>query len=223
MRAVERGAQRTAKPDIFISYSSRDKSIAMRLAATLNLCAVDTWFADWELEPGEKLAMRLNKALEDSRYIAILITKNYNKTVWTKLEYVTAQGREEKEKRTVMLPLIMGGGRIPEFIEEKIYVDLRNDFFSGIFTLSGMVHDLSMRRISQALSRGKPDSVNDVWRLLKSQGCKPYAVLGKDDFDEVVRNGGKLIRTDYAIIEPYALSDSPNASDHIKTLLHELF
>ena len=89
--------------------------------------------------------------MDVSRFIAILITENYNKTVWTKTEYKKALAREQKENRTVMLPLIVGEAHIPDFVEDKIYIDLRADYFSGIAKLVGMVHELSQFRVSRAL------------------------------------------------------------------------
>ncbi len=50
MLEIQRGVRRTAKPDIFISHSSRDKAAAIHLATTLNFCAVDVWLDDWEIE-----------------------------------------------------------------------------------------------------------------------------------------------------------------------------
>ena len=55
MMKVERGAKRTAKPDIFISHSSKDKPAAFHLAKILNYCAIDVWLDDWELEVGQSL------------------------------------------------------------------------------------------------------------------------------------------------------------------------
>jgi hypothetical protein len=106
MMQIERGAKRTAKPDTFISHSSRDKAAALHLATTLNFSAIDVWLDDWELEVGQSLTDEIAKAMDESRLIAILITENYNKTVWTKTEYKEALAREQKENRTVMLPLI---------------------------------------------------------------------------------------------------------------------
>src|SRR5215469_5915986 len=156
MMMIERGAKRTAKPDIFISHNSRDKEEALRLATTLNYCAVDVWLDDWELEVGQSLTDEIAKAMDDARYIAILITENYNKTVWTKTEYKRALAREQKEQRTVMLPLIVGKAEIPDFLEDKIYIDLRDAYFSGIFKLVGMIHGLSSYRVSQALANRQP-------------------------------------------------------------------
>jgi hypothetical protein len=222
MMRLERGRRRAAKPDIFISHSSRDMTAALRLATTLNFCGIDVWLDDWELEIGQSLTDEIARAMDVSRFIAILITENYNTTVWTKTEYKKALAREQKEQRTVMLPLIVGEAQIPEFLEDKIYIDLRTDYFSGITRLVGMVHDLSQFRVTTALHAAKPESVGDIWRLLNSIGFEPYVVLGADDFDEVLNHGGVLLREGYAEFDPDALYQS-TASDHVKALIRELF
>ncbi len=216
---IERGAERTTKPNIFISHSSRDKAAATRLATTLNFCAIDVWLDDWELEVGQSLIDEIARAMDNSRYIAILITENYNTTVWTKTEYKKAVSREQKENRTVMLPLIVGEAQIPDFLEDKLYIDLSQDFFSGITKLVGLIHGLTQFRVSQALAERKPESVPDVWELLQSIGFEPYVVLGKDDFTEMLKYGGQLVKQDYARFSPEALLASPDVSAHIKTLL----
>jgi hypothetical protein len=223
MQCIVRGAQRTARPDIFISHSSRDKATAIHLAQTLNFCAVDVWLDDWELDVGQSLTDEIAKAMEESRFIAILVTENYNKSVWTKTEYKKALAREQRERRTVMLPLIVGEAEIPDFLEDKIYIDLRKDFFLGITKLVGMVHGLSNYRISWALARQKPERVRDVWRLLQSIGFEPYVVLGKDDFEEMLMHGGELVRDDYARFSPDALLRDLYVTDHVRSLVMELF
>lgn len=223
MQQIERGARRTAKPDIFISHSSRDKAAASHLATTLNFCSIDVWLDDWELEVGQSLTDEIAKAMDNSRFIAILITENYNKTVWTKTEYKKALAREQKENRTVMLPLIVGEAQIPDFLEDKIYIDLRSEYFSGITKLVGMIHGLSQFRVSRALAERQPQSVSDVWGLLQSIGFEPYVVLGKDDFDEMLKHGGKLLRDGYAQFNPDVLLESAAVSDHVKALVRELF
>ena len=221
-KRIERGARRTAKPDIFVSHSSRDKAAASQLSINLNLCAIDVWLDVWELEVGQSLTDEIAKAMEGSRFIAILITENYNTTVWTKTEYKKALAREQKEKRTVMLPLIVGEAQIPDFLEDKIYIDLRTDYFAGITKLVGMIHGLSQFRVSRALADRPPQSVRDVWRLLESIGFEPYVVLGKDDFDEILKHGGNLLRDGYTKFSPDELLCSTAVSDHVKALLREL-
>ena len=223
MMRIERGAARTAKPNIFLSHSSRDKTAALQLADTLNFCAIDVWLDNWELEIGQSLTDEIAKAMEESRYIAILITENYNKTVWTKTEYKKALSREQKEQRTVMLPIVVGEAVMPEFLEDKIYIDLRDDYFSGITKIVGMIHGISQFRITRALSENKPQSVRNVWELLQSIGFEPYVVLGSDDFEEMLKYGGKLLKDNYAQFYPDALLESPVVSEHVKSLIRELF
>ncbi len=222
MKRVDRGTKRTTKPNIFVSHSSRDKVAATHLAKTLNFCALDVWLDDWELEVGQSLSDEIAKAMNESQYIAILITENYNKSVWTKTEYKKALSREQNEKRTVMLPLIVGEAQIPDFLEDKIYIDLRTDFFCGITKIVGMIHGLSKFRISEALAEQPPSSVSGVWHLLQSIGFEPYVVLGKDDFDEMLQHGGRLLRDDYAQFNPLALLESPSVSEHVKSLIRDL-
>lgn len=222
MMQIERGAKRTAKPDIFISHSSRDKPAAMQLSNTLNFCGVDVWLDDWELEVGQSLTDELAKAMDESRFIAILITANYNNTVWTKTEYKKALAREQKEGRTVMLPLIVGEAEIPAFIEDKIYIDLRQNYFTGIVKLVGMIHGIEQFRLSRALAQSPPQSVSEVWNLLQRVGFEPYVVLGKHDFEEMLKYGGRLVRENYAEFSPSALTRSPAVSDHVKALVREL-
>ena len=222
MLRIERGAKRTAKPDIFISHSSKDKSAAVHLAKVLSFCCIDVWLDDWELEIGQSLTDEISKAMNDSNYIAILITENYNKTVWTKTEYKKALAREQKENRPVMLPLIIGEAVIPDFLEDKIYIDLRKDFFTGIVNLIGMIHGLSRYRISEALSYQKPQNVSDVWALLESIGFAPYVVLGDDDFQEILNHGGHLVRPDYAQFDASLILGLSSVSAHVKALVAEL-
>jgi hypothetical protein len=186
MKRIERGAKRTAKPDIFISHSSRDKAAVTRLATILNFCAVDVWLDDWELEVGQSLTDEIAKAMEESRFIGILITENYNKTVWTKTEYKKALSREQKEKRTVMLPLIVGEAQIPAFLEDKLYVDLRTDFFFGITKLAGMIHGLTQFRI------------HGLWQIGSPKACATF--------------GGYLSRSDLSLTSYWARMTSTKCS-----------
>jgi len=223
MLRVERGRRRTSKPDIFISHSSKDKKIAAHLAIDLNFCGIDVWLDQWELQIGQSLTDELAKAMDDSRYIAILITENYNKSVWTKAEYKKALSREQREERTVMLPLLLGETEIPDFLEDKIYVDLRTDYYSGLARIAGMVHGLSAFRIARAIADHPPERVKDIWGLLESMGFEPFVVFGDDDFDEILKHGGQRIRDDYALFSPEALLESVVVSEHVKALLLEVF
>jgi len=222
MKKIERGIYRKSSPDIFISHSSKDIIIATQIATDLNFCGVDVWLDQWELQIGQSLTEGIARAMDEAKFITILISENYNKTVWTKTEYKKALSREQQEGRVVMLPLIVGEAIIPDFIEDKIYLDLRQDYYSGLTKITGMIHSLSEFRISSALVKSKPQSIKDIWKLLESIGFEPYIVLGKDDFDEILKYGGELIKPDYASFSPGEIFKNASVSNHVKKLLREL-
>jgi hypothetical protein len=117
----------------------------------------------------------------------------------------------------------LGEALIPDFLEDKLYIDLRTEYFSGIVKLIGMVHGLSQFRTDRALKNRQPQSVSDVWKLLGSIGFEPYVVLGEDDFNEMLTHGGKLLREGYAQFDPGALLRSRAVSAHVKALVREAF
>ena len=122
-----------------------------------------------------------------------------------------------------MLPILLGEAEIPHFLEDKIYVDLRADYYSGLSRIAGMVHGLSEFRIARAIADDPPERIKDIWRLLESMGSEPYVVFGGDDFDEILNHGGEKIRDDFARFYPGALLDSAAVSNHVKALLREVF
>ena len=46
-------------------------------------------------------------------------------------------------------------------------------------------------------------------------------MLGRDDFEEVLRNGGRLQSADYATFDPNRVLRSPAVSEHVKALIRE--
>jgi len=56
----------------------------------LALCGVDAWLDEWEIHLGQSLSDVLADAMSKSRFIGILMTDNYNTSVWTKTEYKRA-------------------------------------------------------------------------------------------------------------------------------------
>ena len=156
------------------------------------------------------------------RFIAILMTDNYNTSVWTKTEYKRALARQQSEVRVVMLPLLMSGTTIPDFIQDKVYIDFRVDYFSALVRLVAVVHGVSPSRVSRSLAKRRPTSVSEVWDLLENSGFDPSALLESADFDEVLAAGGELDGADFAHFVPNRVARARNVSPEVKALMKRL-
>ncbi|HKB68633.1 MAG TPA: toll/interleukin-1 receptor domain-containing protein [Pyrinomonadaceae bacterium] len=222
MKFIVRGAKRKSDPHLFLSHCSKDKVIARQLATDLILCGVDAWLDEWEIHLGQSLPDVLADAMAKSQYIGILMTENYNTSVWTKTEYRRALTREQNEGRIVMLPLLLSGVTIPDFIQDKIYVDFRTDYFAALARLIAVVHDLSTSRISRILANSTPTSIAEVWDTLEQSGFKPCVLLEGEDFMEVLGAGGRAVAPDYAHFDVMQVLEDPTVSLPVKDLLRKL-
>jgi TIR domain len=104
---VDRGFERTPKgqlalrrrPDLFVSHNSRDKDFAKSLSNALNKIGVDVFLDCWELEAGDSLHRSLAVALEESRFIAVVISPDFLTSEWCSDELSQALEREKRIKK----------------------------------------------------------------------------------------------------------------------------
>jgi len=64
--------------DVFISYSSQDKTIADAVCATLENRAIRCWIAPRDVPPGEPWAASLVKAIQESRLCVLILSHGSN-------------------------------------------------------------------------------------------------------------------------------------------------
>jgi hypothetical protein len=205
-----------------LSHSSKDKAIARELATDLTLCGVDAWLDEWEIHLGQSLPDVLAEAMAKSRFIAILMTNNYNTSVWTKTEYKRALTREQNENRIVMLPLLLSGDAIPDFIQDKIYLDFRTDYFGALARLVAVIHDVPPYRISRVLAGPTPTCISEVWESLQESGFRPCVLLESEDFKEILNAGGRLAGPNFAHFDVTDVLSAPNVSPLLKDLIRKL-
>ena len=56
--------------DVFLSHSSKDKTVVRELAERLRGDGVRVWFDEWELRPGDSVPAKIEEGLERSRMSA---------------------------------------------------------------------------------------------------------------------------------------------------------
>jgi hypothetical protein len=86
--------------DVFISYSSQDKTVADAVCATLENRNVRCWIAPRDIPPGESWAGALINAINSSRILVLVLSEGSNNSV-----QVVREVGEAVEKGIPILPL----------------------------------------------------------------------------------------------------------------------
>lgn len=86
--------------DVFISYSSNDKSTADAVCATLESRGIHCWIAPRDVLPGEEYASALVRALRDSRIMVLVFSSGANKS-----QQVLREVERAVSKGLTILPL----------------------------------------------------------------------------------------------------------------------
>ena len=79
---------------------------------------------------------------------------------------------------------------VPPFLEDKVYIDFRKDYYIALARLAGAVHHLTGLRIEEAIKSLGFTKLSDVIYTLRYCGIEPYIVLGEDDFQEIAKMEG---------------------------------
>lgn len=198
------------KPHLFLSHSSIDKPFVYRLAEDLNICQIDIWFDDFELKVGDSLIDKLSTAIEDARFIGLILSNAFLKSKWASNELKQALSREIREARSIILPIVIEKVPIPPFIEDKIYLDFSKDYYSALSNLAGMLHNLNVRALKEGVNKIKPGKLSDCINVLRYAGLEPYTIVDKEVFNELVNAGGHqhaYTQSNRLLGESYYLSD----------------
>jgi len=82
----------------FISHSVGDAAVAHRVAADLRAARIGVWIAPDSIRPGEGWVEALNRGLEESTHVIVLLTPRAVESMWVRQEVNTAIIRERSGK-----------------------------------------------------------------------------------------------------------------------------
>jgi serine/threonine protein kinase len=122
----------SGKPKAFISHASADKQIARRLALELARIGVDVWLDEWEIKVGESISRKIDDALDECRYLILLLSPTAVKSKWVEKEWRAAFWREMDYGNVVILPTVVTACDIPPLLRDKKYADLSTSFDDGL-------------------------------------------------------------------------------------------
>ena len=92
--------------DIFLSHASEDKdSIARPLKDALERLGMSVFFDEISIQWGESIAERLQSGIQSARFAIVILSPNFSRKVWTKIELQSLQALFAASGRNNILPL----------------------------------------------------------------------------------------------------------------------
>lgn len=90
---------------LFISYSSKDETLARRLHADLQASGVRCWFAPEDMKIGDKMRARIDEAIHFQDKLLLILSAASVASDWVEREVEMALAKEHKEQRTMLFPI----------------------------------------------------------------------------------------------------------------------
>jgi hypothetical protein len=120
---------------VFLSHSSSDKDAVRRLAEDLKRAGVDVWLDVAEIKVGDWISRKIEQGLDDTRYLAIWLTKRAIESGWVDTEWRSKFQDEISNNSVVVLPLLADNCEIPRLLRGKRYADFRISYEAGLAQL----------------------------------------------------------------------------------------
>tara|TARA_R110002111_G_scaffold1157_1_gene8189 strand:+ start:53687 stop:54439 length:753 start_codon:yes stop_codon:yes gene_type:complete len=114
-----------AKFDIFVSYSSADKTTALQIAETLRNNRLRVWIDQWYIKPGDDIVLTIERALSRSRRQLILLSHSAVASDWVTLERNTQQFRNPSNQGRFVIPVRLDDCEIPNSLGRLSVIDFR--------------------------------------------------------------------------------------------------
>jgi len=116
---------------VFISYSSKNREFAEKLATDLRASGVGVWFDQWEIKVGDSITQKINDGIHDNDYLAVVLSPDSVASDWVKKEINAAMMKELNRRSVFVLPILYRDCKIPALIADKRYADFRKSYQFG--------------------------------------------------------------------------------------------
>lgn len=94
--------------DVFISYAHENQKIAMEMEDKLSKSGLDVWIDELKLTIGDRISEEIGKAIEESKYGVIILSKHYLINQWPREELKLLFNLQISTGQKIILPIWHG-------------------------------------------------------------------------------------------------------------------
>jgi hypothetical protein len=118
--------------DLFVSYNKADVEFAERLVKRVEEEDYDgrrlsCFFADWDISPGQNILLAIEKAQENSRFVALVMSPEWETSNWTLLERAMPVYDDPAGLKQRIIPVLRRKCSVPPSIRILKWLDFSND------------------------------------------------------------------------------------------------
>ncbi len=116
-------------PLVFLSHSSKDKSIVDKIFNELQKNEISAWYDKYEIDPGDSITEKINAGLDNSDIGIICISNNFlnSSTGWTKneLNYFIQRRMRIPDKQFIVINFDVPHDELPPLLQDYKYIDFK--------------------------------------------------------------------------------------------------
>lgn len=206
--------------DVFLSHNDADRAAVAAVAAKLVEAGLRPFLDRWHLVPGESFMPALEKALEDSRAVAVFFGPA-GVSAWEDEEKQLALAlvTEARRRGRRVIPVILPGGRhedVAGFIRLRTWVDLAEE--DGILRLVAGIEGRAPGPPTKRVGSRRPSGVARDQVAGKTDGEPPGARRGGDPGTPKQRHADRVSHEDGR--PPIARQTSAKPATYRISILH---
>lgn len=124
---------------IFLSYSSKDKVFATRLAESMRELGHRLWLDEWVIKVGESIPAKIQAGIKEADYLVVVMSAHAVQSGWVEREWQAMYWSEASDGRVRVLPALLEDCEIPTLLRTKAYADFRTDYGVGLVKLMAAI------------------------------------------------------------------------------------
>ena len=130
-------------PYAFVSYSFKDGDLARQIAKDFLSNGIDTFFAEWDIQPGASIRQKIDEGLEQCTHFIALLTPQSVEAPWVKTEMDAAFVRKVSGRCTfIAVRAGITAEQLPPLLR-GLYAPALNDYDKDVRGLIGAIHGIT--------------------------------------------------------------------------------
>lgn len=132
---------------VFISYSSADRTFAELLQTDLVSIGLSVWKDDKDINPGEFVSGKIEQAIDTSDFFFLILSTNSISSTWVNWEYRLALNSQLEKGKPRVIPIRLNNVELPLSLRHIQYADFIEDYAAGWAELSKLFPPSDLRAL----------------------------------------------------------------------------